>query len=367
MVLKVQQLNKSFGKITAVSAVSFAIDKGEVFTLLGPSGCGKTTTLRLVAGLEEPDSGDITYDDRLVLSVTKNIFVPPYRRNMGMVFQSYAVWPHMTVFENVAYPLRLRHVSSNVVAEKVRHLLELVGMAGFEDRPAPLLSGGQQQRLALARALIYEPALLILDEPFSSLDAKLREQMRLEIKLLQRRLRISVLFVTHDQIEALSLSDRIAILNNGTIEQIGSPAYLYQNPQTAFVRDFLGKTVVIQGIVNRFERESLLEIRIKGSPSPIFTKSQAVSRLDIGQSVYLSIRPEDISLIPNCGKGPCTEENLLRGTIDALLFHGDRLEVNLRLEGGERILCYVPGRFPLKEGQMLAVKLPGELINVWPG
>jgi ABC-type Fe3+/spermidine/putrescine transport system ATPase subunit len=191
--------------------------------------------------------------------------------------------------------------------------------------------------------------------------------MRLEIKLLQRRLGISVLFVTHDQIEALSLSDRIAILNNGAIEQIGSPADLYQKPQTAFVRDFLGKTVVLQGIVNRFERDSFMEIRIKGSLSPIFARSHALSRLDIGQSVYLSIRPEDISLIPHSENEVGAVENLLRGTIDALLFHGDRVEVNLRLDGGDSVLCYGPGRFPLKEGQMLAVRLPSELINLWPG
>ncbi len=229
--------------------MSLSIRRGEVFTLLGPSGCGKTTTLRLVAGLEHPDAGEITLRDRVVASAARRHFVAPNQRNLGMVFQSYAVWPHMTVFENVAYPLQLRGLSKAAVREKVTRVLDLVGLGGMDARPGTLLSGGQMQRLALCRALVYEPDLLLLDEPFSNLDAKLREQMRVEVKLLQRRLGITVLFVTHDQVEALSLSDRIAVMHRGRVEQVGSPRALYERPASAFVRDFLGQTVVLTGRV----------------------------------------------------------------------------------------------------------------------
>ncbi len=220
---------------------SLDVRRGEVFTLLGPSGCGKTTTLRLVAGLERPDGGEITLRGRVVASAPRRVFVAPNRRNLGMVFQSYAIWPHMTVFENVAYPLTLRGLGrGGDPRSRVARVLDLVGLAGMEARSATLLSGGQMQRLALCRALVYEPDLLLLDEPFSNLDAKLREQMRLELRVLQRRLGITVLFVTHDQIEALSLSDRIAVMRQGRVEQVGPPRSLYEQPASAFVRDFLG-------------------------------------------------------------------------------------------------------------------------------
>ena len=206
------------------TARRWTIQRGEVFTLLGPSGCGKTTTLRLVAGLERPDAGEIMLRGRIVASAAPALFVPPHKRNLGMVFQSYAIWPHLSVFENVAYPLRLRGTPAAALRERVTGVLDLVGLHGLAERAATLLSGGQMQRLALCRALVYEPDLLLLDEPFSSLDAKLREQMRVELKLLQRRLGVTVLFVTHDQVEALSLSDRIAVMQRGRVEQVGSPA-----------------------------------------------------------------------------------------------------------------------------------------------
>ena len=235
--------------VKAVDEVSLQIPARRVVALLGPSGCGKTTTLRLVAGLEQPDAGDISLRGRVVASAAQRLFVAPHKRNLGMVFQSYAIWPHMTVAANVAYPLELRGVKRAEIRERVASVLELVGLAGLEERPATLLSGGQMQRLALCRALVYEPDLLLLDEPFSNLDAKLREQMRVELKLLQRRLGITVLFVTHDQIEALSLSDRIAVMQRGRVEQVGAPRELYERPASAFVRDFLGQTVILRGAV----------------------------------------------------------------------------------------------------------------------
>ena len=215
--LRAVGLGKRFGNVAAVNNVSFDVTKGEVLTLLGPSGCGKTTTLRMIAGFEKPDTGEIEVENNFVVSVQKRIFLPPEKREMGMVFQSYAIWPHLNVFENVAYPLRVRRVKGSLVREKVESVLDLVGLAGLEDRPAMLLSGGQQQRVALARALVYSPKLLLLDEPLSNLDAKLREQMRVELKELQRRLSITVVFVTHDQIEAMTLSDRLAVMSQGRI------------------------------------------------------------------------------------------------------------------------------------------------------
>ncbi len=253
-VLRLEGVSKSYGAVQAVDRASLEVDRGEVFTLLGPSGCGKTTTLRLVAGLEDPDTGEISLRGRLVASVSRRLFVPPHKRNLGMVFQSYAIWPHMSVFENVAYPLKLRGVRGRAMHERVARVLELVGLDGLERRPATLLSGGQMQRLALCRALVYEPDLLLLDEPFSNLDAKLREQMRIELKFLQRRLGITVLFVTHDQIEALSLSNRIAVMSRGRAEQIGPPRSLYEEPASAFVRDFLGQTVILKGHARRRDR-----------------------------------------------------------------------------------------------------------------
>src|SRR5262245_6887942 len=256
VVLQLAAVRKLFGTVPAVDGVSLDIERGEIFTLLGPSGCGKTTTLRLVAGLERPDGGEITLRDRLVASVPRRTFVAPHKRNLGMVFQSYAIWPHMTVLENVAYPLELRGIRRGAARERVARVLDLVGLGGLEARQATLLSGGQMQRLALCRALVYEPDLLLLDEPFSNLDAKLREQMRIELRLLQRRLGITVLFVTHDQIEALSLSDRIAVMQGGRVEQVGAPRSLYDRPVSAFVRDFLGQTVVLRGRVDGAAHEA---------------------------------------------------------------------------------------------------------------
>jgi len=230
--MRLQGLWKTYpgGAQPAVKDLSLDVCDGEIASLLGPSGCGKTTTLRMVAGLEVPDAGDIFFGDRAVVMTSSRLCLPPDKRNVGMVFQSYAIWPHMTVAENVAFPLKARRFPRKEIRARVGRALELVGMAGFEERPGPLLSGGQQQRVAFARALVTEPRVLLLDEPFSNLDTKLREQMRIEVKLLQKRLNIAVLFVTHDQIEALSLSNRIALMNFGVVQQQGSPRLLYEEP-----------------------------------------------------------------------------------------------------------------------------------------
>ncbi|HLN87053.1 MAG TPA: ABC transporter ATP-binding protein, partial [Candidatus Limnocylindrales bacterium] len=248
--LRIQNLYKTFGQVAAVNRINLEIAEGEFFTLLGSSGCGKTTTLRMVGGLEKPDSGAIYLGDQCLVAPEKNLFIKPEKRHMGMVFQSYALWPHMTVFENVAYPLKLRGIKGREAEKKVADVLALVGLAGLEERPAPALSGGQQQRVALARALVFSPKVLLLDEPLSNLDAQLREEMRRELKSLQQRVHITVIFVTHDQIEALSLSDRIAIMKFGVFEQVGTPEEVYFKPATPFVRDFLGKTFLLPGKVS---------------------------------------------------------------------------------------------------------------------
>jgi len=237
--LRIQSLSKTFNRVVAVDRLDLDVREGEFFTLLGSSGCGKTTTLRLVGGLEKPDGGEIYLGDKCLVSERQKVFVKPEKRHMGMVFQSYALWPHMTVFENVAYPLKLRGIKGNEAEKKVAEVLGLVGLSGLQERPAPALSGGQQQRVALARALVFSPRVLLLDEPLSNLDAQLREEMRRELKALQQRLHITVLFVTHDQIEALSLSGRIAIMRAGQLEQVGTPEEVYFRPATRFFREDL--------------------------------------------------------------------------------------------------------------------------------
>jgi ABC-type Fe3+/spermidine/putrescine transport system ATPase subunit len=364
-VLQLTGVSKLFGAAPAVDGTSLEVRRGEVFTLLGPSGCGKTTTLRLVAGLERPDAGEITLRGRPVASASRGLFVPPHKRNLGMVFQSYAIWPHMTVFENVAYPLRLRGAAGRAVRDKVTRVLELVGLSGLEARSATLLSGGQMQRLALCRSLVYEPDLLLLDEPFSNLDAKLREQMRVELKLLQRRLGVTVLFVTHDQIEALSLSDRIAVMQRGRVEQVGAPRELYERPATAFVRDFLGQTVILRGRVAGGTPEAV-SVKLDG----VFGRRLVAGRpapettVAAGAEVYVAVRPEDITVTAADGGRP--DEHGLPGVIETLLFVGDRYEVRVSLGGEQRILLLLPRARDWREGQRVQLAFGAEAASVWP-
>src|SRR6185312_1340939 len=231
--------------------VSFEVPRGKMFALLGPSGCGKTTTLRSIAGLEKPDAGEISVDGKIVFSAERRIHVPPEKRDFGMVFQSYAIWPHMTVYQNAAFPLRVgrRRLPARQMAEAVARALHIVQLDGLEDRKATQLSGGQQQRLALARALVKQPPLLLLDEPLSNLDAKLRERMRFELKRLQRELRVTTVYVTHDQSEALALSHEIAVMNDGRLMQVGTPRAVYERPASRFVADFVGTSNFIDGRV----------------------------------------------------------------------------------------------------------------------
>ena len=284
-------LVKTFGTVIAVNDLSFEARAGEFLTLLGPSGCGKTTTLRLVAGLERPDRGEIFVGDRPISSVASGLFVPPERRGMGMVFQSYAIWPHMTVFENVAFPLQELRVSRAETRERVMAMLSTVGLGDLHARPAPMLSGGQQQRVALARALVSNPQVLLLDEPLSNLDARLREEMRFELREMQAKLGITSIFVTHDQAEAMTLSDRIVVMNAGRIEQEGTPEDVYQRPRTRFVMDFLGRANHLPARIAKGDDGSLVaEVEDLGCGMPV----AGTGTWSVGQDVLLAFRPEAV-------------------------------------------------------------------------
>lgn len=326
-VLEFSEVSKNFAHVPAVEEVSFHVHPGEFFTLLGPSGCGKTTTLRLAAGLEEPDDGEIRLRGAPIASPRRGIFLPPDKRQMGMVFQSYAIWPHLTVFENVAFPLRVRREPPGAVRQRVLEALELVGLRGLEERGATELSGGQQQRVALARALVYTPTLLLLDEPLSNLDAKLREQMRFELRALQRKLSLAILYVTHDQTEAMTLSDRIAVMQRGHFEQVGTPDEVYERPATPFVGDFLGRTVILEGTVRREEEGDWIELsegsgrlsRSDGWPGE-FTE---------GEKVRVISRPEDIEILPMGELGP----NHVLARVEEVAYLGDHFEYNISAGG----------------------------------
>src|SRR5438552_6564465 len=329
--LHVQNLIKQFkgrgaAAVPAVDDVSFTIEQGEFFTLLGPSGCGKTTTLRCVAGLERPQSGKIHLRGRAVFDARDRVFVVPNQRNIGMVFQSYAIWPHLTVFNNVAFPLKAagqRNVKST--RDKVARALNLVGLSGFEERPATQLSGGQQQRVALARALVKEPDLLLLDEPLSNLDTKLRERMRSELKRLQRELGLTTVYVTHDQSEALALSHEIAVMNDGRVVQVGTPRQIYEQPRNQFVADFVGTTNFIGGTVT-----ALGDGRCVVSSAVGELKAHASEGVSKNATVIVSVRPEDVELSeqpPTAADG----DNVCKGTVDAKDFLGDYLDFHVKV------------------------------------
>src|SRR5882762_5078336 len=279
--------------VRAAQDVSFTVEEGRLFTLLGPSGCGKTTTLRSIAGLERPRAGEISVDGGAVFYSTSGVFVAPTRRGFGMVFQSYAIWPHMTVFENAAFPLKVgdRKYSRQQVRDNVMRVLHAVQLEELAEREATKLSGGQQQRLALARALVMEPALLLLDEPLSNLDAKLREDMRFELKRLQREIGITCIYVTHDQVEALAMSNEVAVMRDGKIEQVGKPREIYEAPKTRFVADFIGTSNFIDGVVEDKRPGGYL---VRTALGRLEVPSEV--QHDPGAAVVVSARPEHIAL-----------------------------------------------------------------------
>jgi iron(III) transport system ATP-binding protein len=338
-VLSVKSLHTEYAgsdghTVKAAQDVSFDVPDGALFTLLGPSGCGKTTTLRSIAGLERPQRGEIELGGRIVFSSPRGIFVAPNKRNFGMVFQSYAIWPHMNVFKNVAFPLEVRRprLSRREIEQKVMRVLSVVQLAELADRDATKLSGGQQQRLALARALVMEPQLLLLDEPLSNLDAKLREKMRFELKRMQRDLGLTTIYVTHDQSEALALSHEIAVMNEGRIVQIGSPRDIYERPRNKLVADFVGNTNFIDGkILSAATGNGRYRVA-----TPIGELNvQCVETLAQGAPVVVSVRPEDVELSESAAVGE-EDDNLYRGVVDAKVFLGDYLDFQVKV--GEAVL-----------------------------
>jgi iron(III) transport system ATP-binding protein len=310
----------------ALDGVSFSVRQGDFFTLLGPSGCGKTTTLQCIAGLEAPDSGRITMGGEVVFCSGTQVSVPANRRNLGMVFQSYAIWPHMTAFENVAFPLihGLKKVPAADVKARVDRALSRVELENFADRPAPLLSGGQQQRVALARALVHEPRLLLLDEPLSNLDAKLRDQMRLELRALVKSLGITTIFVTHDQTEALAMSDDVVLMRQGRIVQQGSPRDIFLKPATAFAADFMGRANMIPGVLSDRGRPARIDTTI----GPLL--SDATPDLPAGARVFVVVRPQGITVLP--AQTPVEgRPNIVHGRIAAMVFLGEAIEADIRI------------------------------------
>jgi len=366
LAVRLQHLWKTYPGNTnpAVQDLSLDIHDGEIMTLLGPSGCGKTTTLRMVAGLEKPDCGDIFFGDQAVVMTSRGLCLSPDKRNVGMVFQSYAIWPHMTVAQNVAFPLKARRFPKKEIKERVARALELIGLSGFEDRPGPLLSGGQQQRVAFARALVTEPRVLLLDEPFSNLDAKLREQMRISVKLLQKRLKIAMLFVTHDQIEALSLSNRIALINFGVVQQQGDPRLLYEKPANEFVRDFVGRTLLFRGKVQSGNPSGQIAIALEGAPDcVVFGRTYDPAGIKSGALVYMGVRPEDVELMP--AEGATAPPGMIGGTVQAALFIGERIEYQVEVDGQGAMLVYGERHEPVEEGGKVWLKLRPDGHSAW--
>ncbi|MDB5410263.1 MAG: Putrescine transport ATP-binding protein [Rhodospirillales bacterium] len=364
LVLRFENVSRRFGAHTAVDCVGFELRRGEVLTLLGPSGCGKTTTLRIAIGLERAGAGRVHYRDRVVDSPAERIFVAPEQRDMGMVFQSYAIWPHMNVFENVAFPLRTRRTDQGVVAAKVAAILGQVGLTGYEDRSGMQLSGGQQQRVAVARGLIASPDVLLMDEPFSNLDAKLRDQMRAELKILQRRLGLSILFVTHDQTEALALSDRIAVMRDGRIEQIGTPVDLYTNPQVPFVRDFLGQSLLLQGRVVRSET-GVVRVRLEHGQVIDASGRNHLTSVTPDMPCLLVIRPEEMVVAVGPEAAVAEPSNTIRATIRTLLFLGPDYEAVVELPQGQLASLHLRREAMWQEGQAIHLGLPADKLQIW--
>src|SRR5580700_5372484 len=322
--ISVQGLSKAFGGARALHDVTFTVRDKEFLTLLGPSGCGKTTTLMSIAGFQRPDAGTITCGDRTFFDFRGKVFLEAQDRNLGMVFQSYAVWPHLTVFGNVAFPLRVRRMRKDALRRRVTETLELVEMAGYAGRYPHELSGGQQQRVALARALVYSPAVLLLDEPFSNLDAKLRERARAWLKHLQRELGLTTLFVTHDQDEALSLSDRIVVMNAGEVLQVGGPEDIYHRPQTRFVAEFLGHCNILDARAAVASKAGTTELVLRANGNRLTVSGE---NLAAGDQVQLAVRPEAVRLQDAAG------ENSYPAEVRAVSFLGDHYVYELDLDG----------------------------------
>lgn len=327
-ILSIQGINKHFGTNHVLKGIDLDLKRGEFFTLLGSSGCGKTTLLRIIAGLEQPDTG------HLLLNGVDITEVPPDKRNINTVFQNYALFPYMNVFNNIAYGLKIRKIKKQEIKERVTEMLEVIQLPGFEQRMPNQLSGGQKQRIATARALINKPDILLLDEPLGALDLKLRKQMQSSLKELQQKLGITFVYVTHDQEEALNMSDRIGVMNHGVFEQIGTPEEIYNNPRTRFVADFIGDTNLLDAQVLEARHQGLYHLNLNG------TKVAARSDLTLqaGETVSISIRPEKIHLYDTLPENTAEKAFYLKGTVEQNYFVGAMIRTSIRLSDGRKLV-----------------------------
>lgn len=324
--VELKNLSKAFGNFKAVDNLSLQVESGEFISLLGPSGCGKTTTLRMIAGLNEPDEGTVVIGDETVNDK------PVHKRNIGMVFQSYALFPHMTVSENIAFGLKMRARSKTEIAAKTEQVLELIQLPGIGDRLPKQLSGGQQQRVALARAIVTEPSVLLLDEPLSNIDAKLREKMRIELKQLQEKLKITAIYVTHDQIEALAMSDRVVVMNQGAIEQVGRPLQIYESPATGFVANFIGRSNFLSGQITAVN-DCEIEVTTASDWRVI---AQRTGEIPVGKRIRMAIRPERIR-ISETGAAKSLR-NQAHGKIEFIAYLGSSTQYQILLNEGDRLI-----------------------------
>ena len=352
-------VSKYFGDFKAVDDISLDVRESELFFLLGPSGCGKTTTLRIIAGFYKPDGGQVRFDDRLMNDV------PPYKRNVGMVFQNYALWPHMTAYDNIIYGLKVRDVPMSERVRRSKEALRIVKMSDFATRYPNQLSGGQQQRIALARAIVIEPDILLLDEPLSNLDAKLRLETRKEIKRIQRELGITSIYVTHDQEEALSMADRIAIMNEGRIEQIGTPRAIYSSPVNSFVAGFIGETNFIEGVVQSIEKDSGVLV-VSVSSGEEIRMSMPHWQPTVGEKVLCSVRPERIELFDKASTA--VRGQLFEAEIRSLTYYGV-IEHYVLAGFGDRdlkVTNFNPEEHRRREGETVYIAIEPEDVDVFP-
>jgi iron(III) transport system ATP-binding protein len=359
--LEVKNLIKWFGKDRAVDNVSFAIPKGHFLTLLGPSGCGKTTTLMSIAGLHSIDSGSISVGGMVYTEPARGLFLPPEQRDIGMVFQSYAIWPHMTVAQNVAYPLEIRKVGSAEIEARVAETLKLVGLSDFADKLATQLSGGQQQRASLARAIVAKPRLLLFDEPLSNLDLKLRERMRVELKRIQQEVGITSIYVTHDQSEALVMSDDIIVMSKGRIEQKGGPVEIYTQPVNRYVSNFIGVANLLEGRVLKRLEHGFGEIEVRSGDATAVLAAKLSDDMVPGTETVLSIRPENVK-ISRSYDGPVS----LVGKVEQAIFLGNCIDARVSWNGFEWKVLAHP-RSQLMAGEKVFLKPdPAHTLAVRP-
>jgi len=336
--IELRNICKNFGSTNVLSDISMTIRKNEFVTLLGPSGCGKTTTLRIIGGFEYPTSGELYFDGQKIVDL------PPHKRKLNTVFQKYALFPHMNVAENIAFGLRIRKMDKEQIETKTREMLKLVNLEGYEKRAVTSLSGGQQQRIAIARALVNEPEVLLLDEPLGALDLKLRKEMQIELKNMQRELGITFIYVTHDQEEALTMSDTIVVMHNGVIQQLGSPIDIYNEPKNAFVADFIGESNILPGVMKKDFLASFA-----GRDFPCVDKGFAEN-----EAVDVVVRPEDVDIVP-------VENGMLTGVVQSVTFKGVHYEMMIQ---SASLLWKVHSTDKANEGASVGLRVEPEEIHI---